>query len=40
MGNPYNKGMVYCARCVAWMDKIIMKGNGRCPCCNYRPRYK
>ena len=31
---------VYCSRCDTWMPKIIMKGNGRCPCCNFRPRYK
>lgn len=31
---------VFCSRCDSWMLKIIMKGNGRCPCCNFRPRYK
>lgn len=40
VGNPYEKGYVYCSRCIAWMMKDTMKANGRCPCCNFRPRYK
>jgi len=31
---------VYCTKCDVWMKQEAMKWNGRCPCCNYRPRYK
>jgi len=31
---------VRCSRCDKWMLQEAMKANGRCPCCNFRPRYK
>jgi hypothetical protein len=42
---PY-KNHVFCTRCHGtqlthggvWMEKEALKENGRCPCCNFRPR--
>ena len=31
---------IYCSRCARWMLRAAMKANGRCPCCNFRPRNK
>jgi hypothetical protein len=38
-GDRY-KDHVYCTRCEMWMLQEAMMGNGKCPCCHYRPRYK
>ena len=31
---------VRCSKCDTWMLQASMKADGRCPCCNFRPRYK
>lgn len=45
--NPYDKH-VFCTRCHGtqltnggvWMEREALKDDGRCPCCNFRPRHK
>jgi hypothetical protein len=45
VGRKKYESHVFCTRCGTigngtWMPKEAMKANGRCPCCNFRPRYK
>lgn len=40
VGRKKYENHVYCTRCDAWMLQEAMKANGRCPCCNFRPRWK
>lgn len=44
---PYEKH-VFCTRCHGtqvcnggvWMEREVLTVDGRCPCCNFRPRHK
>jgi len=38
-GKPYNTA-AYCSRCEVWILFKDLKENGRCKCCNMRPRRK
>lgn len=34
------KKTAYCSTCVGWIDFSILTDEGKCPCCNRRPRTK